>query len=71
MTGLFEYLNHTKELCSAKSTAKTVDDFLSFEHIETALQTRSAFYIDYTYKLMNESDAPSKIKDNELFALEV
>ena len=69
--GYFEYLNRTKELCSTKSSAKTIDDFLSFEHLDQALATRSAFYIDYTFNLMKASDAPKKVQENELFAFEV
>ena len=71
LTGFFEYMNRTKELCSTKSSAKTVEEFLDFDHIDQAMATRSAYYIDYTFKLMSESNEPTKVKDNELFAFEV
>ena len=71
MSGYFEYLNKTEELCSGRSQATTVDQFMDLDHLELALATRSAFYVDYTVKLMAASDAKSKVKENELFAFEV
>lgn len=58
------------KLLSTVSSAKTVDEFLSFEHLEKALATRALFNIDSTHRLLRDSQAPSKTKQNELFALE-
>ena len=56
---------------SNKSEATSVEEFLSLEHLEKAMATRSLFVINQTYLLLTESKAPSKTKQNELFALEV
>lgn len=58
-------------LMNTKSTAKTVDDFLSWEHLEKTMATRSLSLVNQTHTLLKESTEPSKTKQNELFALDV
>ena len=69
-TDQFEYLNDLPNLMATKSGANTVEEFLSWEHIEKAMATRSLQIVNYTHTLITESKAPSKTKQNELFALE-
>lgn len=54
-----------------KSGSRTIEEFLSWEHLEKAMATRSLFIVDETHRLLKESKAPSKTRQNELFALEV
>lgn len=56
---------------TTKSTARTVEEFLSWEHIEKAMAARSLCVLDATHNLIKNSKAPSKTRQNELFALEI
>ena len=69
--GYFEYINEMPNLSGTKSTAKTVDEFLSWEHLEKTMATRSLQLIYHTNKLLKESKESSKTKQNELYALNV
>ena len=67
----FSYLAKTDELISTPSGATSAQAFLEPDHIERALATRAAFFIRKVHQMMSESTAPSKTKQNDLFALEV
>ena len=67
----FAYLGKTRELLSTKSAAKTVAEFLEPDHLQLALATRAAQLVMKVYHQLTESKAPSKTKQNELFAIEV
>lgn len=67
----FAYLSDTEKLLSTPSGASTVAEFLDADHIQRALATRSAYLIKRTLTTLTESKAPSKTKQNELFAIEV
>ena len=70
-TDYFEYLNEMPNVMSLKSTATTVDEFLSWDHLVKTMATRSLFLVAQTSKLLTESTESSKTKTNELFAMEV
>ena len=67
----FAYLAKTDKLLSTPSGATSVEAFLEPDHIERALATRAAFFIRKVHKMISESTAPSKTKQNDLFAIEV
>lgn len=67
----FSYLSDTEKLISTPSGATTVAEFLDAKHIQRALATRSAYLVKRTLAALTESKAPSKTKQNELFAMEV
>ena len=67
----FEYLNEMPNIMNLKSTASTVDEFLSWDHLVKTMATRSLVLVAQTSKLLTESTQSSKTKTNELFALEV
>ena len=69
--GYFAYINDTERLCSSRSNAKNVEDFISWEHLTTALSTQSAFYIRHVYNLMKNDKSGKKVKENELYAIEI
>lgn len=46
-------------------------EFLETDHIQRALATRSAFYVFKVANMLTDSKAPTKTKQNELFAMEV
>ena len=69
--GLFAYINKIESLCSSKSQAKTIDEFLDVEHLRTTLQTRSAACIRQVFTAMQKDTRSKKEKDNEIFALDV
>ena len=69
--GYFAYISDTERLCSSRSGARTVEDFLSWEHLTAALSTQSAFYIRYVDDLIKNDSRPKKEKENEVYALEV
>ena len=60
-----------ERMLSTPSGATTVQEFLDPDHIERALATRAIYFTLRVYTMLTESDAPSKTKQNELFALEV
>ena len=64
-------MNNTETLCKSKSKARTVDEFLEWEHLTAALSTRSAFYIHHVDNLMKNDKNPKKVRENELYAIEV
>ena len=70
-TDYFEYLNEMPNVMSMKCTAKTVDEFLSWDHLVKTMATRSLYLVYSTAKLMTESTLSSKTKTNELYAMEV
>ena len=70
-SGYFAYMNNTETLCKSKSQARTVAEFLDWEHLTAALSTRSAYYIQHVNKLMKSNTSDKKAKENELFAIEV
>lgn len=67
----FAYLAQMKELLSSKSSATTPEEFRSHEHILKALATNACFLVKRTATMLTESKAPSKTKQNELFAMDV
>ena len=69
--GYFSYMNDTETLCKSKSTAKTIDEFLEWDHLTAALSTRSAFFTRHVAGLFNNDSSGKKVKENELYAIEV
>lgn len=55
-------------LCSEKSSAKTAAEFASIEHLEHAMSACAAGQLRRVVHAMGNSDAPDKVKINELFA---
>ena len=64
-------MNDTETLCASKSKARTVDEFLEWEHLTAALSTCSAYYIKHVDNLMKNDKRGKKVKENELYAIEV
>lgn len=52
---------------SSKCSASSVDDYLNLDVLDKAMQVRSCNLIRSTMEDYDSSDAPSKVKDNELF----
>lgn len=67
----FSYLVDSEKLLSTPSGATTVAEFLHADHLQRALATRSVYLIKNTVAKLTESKAPSKTKQNELFAIDV
>ena len=67
----FSYLGKTDQLLSTPSGATSVEAFLDADHIERALATRAAYFVRKVHQMLSESTAPSKTKQNDLFAIEV
>lgn len=69
----FAYLNDTEKMCSTVSQPdKSPEEFADLDHLELALATRSAFFIREVARRFGESEEKSeKIKQNEIFAIEV
>ena len=54
-----------------KCTAKTVDEFLSFENLTNCLTIRAVYHVQDVAKLISESKSSLKVWMNELFALDI
>ena len=67
----FEYINHIKQLLSARSLAKTTADVFDLNYLETALKVRAAYHLETVDNLLSESKASKSEKFNELFATDV
>ena len=67
----FAYLVETPKLMVVKSGAVTITEFLDMDHIEKALCVRAAIAVREVTKLMNESTAHIKEKENEIFAIDI
>ena len=67
----FSYMANYEQLLSSKCQATTVDEFLKPETLAEALAVRACFYTMKVFRMLSESKAPSKTKQNELFAIEV
>jgi len=50
-----------------KNQARTVEDFLNLDVLDYALQVRACNLIQSTMYDYNASEAPTKVKDNDLF----
>ena len=57
---LFSYLAQTEELTASKSTATTVAEFSSLDHIERTLAVRAAQSVKVVSGMLNASTAPKK-----------
>ena len=55
----------------SKSGATTINFFLELDHIEKSLCIRAAMAVREVTKLMNESTAHTKEKENEIFAIDI
>jgi len=58
-------------LVAGQSGAITVEQFMEPDHIQRALATRAIVMILRVHKMLTESKAPSKTRQNELFAIDV
>ena len=67
----FNYLAKADELVAGQSGAITVEQFMEPDHIQRALATRAIVMILRVHKMLTESKAPSKTRQNELFAIDV
>lgn len=63
----FDYLNNIEQLCSARSTATSIDEFLDLDHLETAVAVRAAFRVRGLFKKWSASSAKKVTKLNDLF----
>ena len=52
---------------SARNQARNIEEFLNIDILDLAMQARVCNMIQTTMADYNASDAPSKVKDNELF----
>ena len=58
----FEYINHLSQLISSKSTAKSIEECQSLDYLEHTLKVRSAFYLEMTTALLEESKEKDVVK---------
>jgi len=66
----FEYLNELSDLLSNKAPKNI--DFNSIDDLLFLLKCRAAFHCEETHKLFDDNkEIDKKIKDNEMFALNV
>jgi len=70
-TGLFKYLNNVDSLLSTKCAAKTIEQMSDLNILQEALQVRSAYYANETFKKLNSSNASENEKTNNLFAVDI
>ena len=63
----FTYLNDIQETLASKNQARTVEDFLSLDLLDRALQARSCNLIYTTMKDLNASTASNKVNENDLY----
>ena len=54
-------------LISGKSTAKTVQEFNTLDHIQTTLATRAAMIVKQVVTMIKESKEHKKVYENELY----
>lgn len=64
----FSYIGKSKELAAVKGKGKSVQEMMDVNVVEQALAARALSQIETTVKAIAASDAPEKVKDNELFA---
>jgi len=64
----FSYIGKAKQLSAIQGKGKSVEEAMDIDVIEQALAMRALSQIEATVKAMAASDAPEKVKDNELFA---
>ena len=58
-------------LISGKSTAKTVQEFNTLDHIQTTLATRAAMIVKQVVTMIKESKEHKKIYENELYQIDI
>ena len=63
----FEYLNRMQSTLASRNKARTIEEFLDIDILDLALQARACNMIQSTMADYNASDAPTKVKDNDLF----
>ena len=68
---IFQYLNHIEDNIRKVCPAQTPEDFCSVELAMEALEVAASYEIHSTYQLMQESKAPEKVKENDIFALDL
>lgn len=56
--GFFSYFNNLDKLCDLQSSADSVDEFSTVEHLDIALAVRAAYWVRKVVKAVSESDAP-------------
>ena len=59
------------ELCSLKSGASSVEDFMKLEHLETALAVRAAYWVRTVVNKLTTTTAPKKVAMNDLYATDI
>jgi hypothetical protein len=69
--GIFSYLNEIDQLCSLKSTVKTVDEFLELGHLDKCLAIRAAFIVREVVKNLAKKDIKKKVAMNDLYAVDL
>ena len=65
----FSYLAQLEGLLGKPSAAKTVEEFLSLDHIEQTLAIRAAYKTREVREEMKKSSEPKKSQENEIFAM--
>lgn len=63
----FSYINDHKQILSYKQKTKSAEDFLSLETLLLAMQNRALQLIMTTTAEIAQSEAPKRVRDNELF----
>lgn len=66
--GFLSYLNRIQALLRLKTQAKSVDEFLSIQHLDNALAVRAAYMVSDVIKKLADPKQPKKIRLNELYA---
>ena len=67
----FSYLNHIDANIKKVCAAQTPEDFCSIDQVIEALEVAASYEIHSTYQLMRQSKVPEKVKENDIFALDL
>ena len=67
----FAYLAELDKLVGKPSPAKTVEEFLTLDHIEQTLAIRAACKTSEVREEMKKSEDPKKRQENEVFAMQI
>ena len=66
---IFRYLNHVDENIKKVCSARNPEDFCSVDQVIEALEVAASYELHSTYQLMQQNKAPEKVKENDIFAL--
>ena len=69
--GFFEYLNHFVALCQAKSSARSLEEFLNIDHLDECLAVRAAYWCNRVIPGIAESKESKKRIYNDIFGQDI